>query len=304
MYEELAPLIRGVMDGYSACVFAYGQTSSGKTFTMSGPMDQERTEEMHGIQYRALRDLFQQVRMAGTAPHLVFLVNARTLVHCFARALTPRPKRAEFRLRSNTVRVCCAHVLSHGWGRPRQAEERTNTHYTVSVQMLEIYNDQLRDLLVDARRANDLKLVDGVVNTRSVEVHNTLDVLKVTRPTPLPQVRPGRSDRGADGRRAGGACVQVMEEGERNRSTGSTALNVASSRSHSVTTVVVEGRDVDTGEGYRAKLQLVDLAGSERVSHSQVEGERLKEAQYINRYAVWSVTCERSKVHFLPERSD
>jgi kinesin family protein C2/C3 len=74
-----------------------------------------------------------------------------------------------------------------------------------------------------------------------------------------------------------------MEEGERNRSTGSTALNVSSSRSHSVTTVVVEGRDVDTGEGYRAKLQLVDLAGSERVSHSQVEGERLKEAQYINR---------------------
>jgi 3-deoxy-D-arabino-heptulosonate 7-phosphate (DAHP) synthase len=45
--------------------------------------------------------------------------------------------------------------------------------------MLEIYNDQLRDLLVDVRRANDLKLVDGVVNTRSVEVHNTMDVLKV-----------------------------------------------------------------------------------------------------------------------------
>jgi hypothetical protein len=99
---------------------------------------------------------------------------------------------------------------------------------------------------------------------------------------------------------AGGACIQVMEEGERNRHTGSTALNVASSRSHCVTTVVVEGRDVDTGDGYRAKLQLVDLAGSERVSHSQVEGERLKEAQYINRCAIWSVMCDRVKVHLHP----
>lgn len=90
--------------------------------------------------------------------------------------------------------------MSYGWGRRRQAEERTNTNYTVSVQMLEIYNDQLRDLLVDARRANDLKLVDGVVNTRTVEVHNTLDVLKVKRLAPLPQLRPASADRGADGR--------------------------------------------------------------------------------------------------------
>jgi hypothetical protein len=91
-------------------------------------------------------------------------------------------------------------VLRHGWGRRRQAEERTNTHYTVSVQMLEIYNDQLRDLLVDARRGHDLKLVDGVVNTRTVEVHNTLDVLKVTRLTSLPQLRSAGGDCGADGR--------------------------------------------------------------------------------------------------------
>jgi hypothetical protein len=65
MYEELAPLVRGVMDGHSACVFAYGQTSSGKTYTMSGPTDQKRTEQMHGLQYRALHDLFKQVSLPG-----------------------------------------------------------------------------------------------------------------------------------------------------------------------------------------------------------------------------------------------
>lgn len=74
-----------------------------------------------------------------------------------------------------------------------------------------------------------------------------------------------------------------MAEGERNRAVGSTALNVQSSRSHSVVTVIVEGRDKRTGAGTRAKLQLVDLAGSERVAISQAEGDRLKEAQYINK---------------------
>jgi hypothetical protein len=37
VYEELAPLMRSVLDGYSVCVFAYGQTASGKTYTMMGP---------------------------------------------------------------------------------------------------------------------------------------------------------------------------------------------------------------------------------------------------------------------------
>ena len=78
--------------------------------------------------------------------------------------------------------------------------------------------------------------------------------------------------------------VRVMAEGDRNRVVGATALNVQSSRSHSVVTIVVEGRDRNSGEGTRAKLQLVDLAGSERVAISGAEGERLKEAQMAERW--------------------
>ncbi|KAK3008700.1 hypothetical protein RJ639_015249 [Escallonia herrerae] len=57
IYVDTQPLIRSVLDGYNVCIFAYGQTGSGKTYTMSGP--NLTTEDTWGVNYRALRDLFQ-----------------------------------------------------------------------------------------------------------------------------------------------------------------------------------------------------------------------------------------------------
>ncbi|CAN8272857.1 unnamed protein product [Cochlearia groenlandica] len=68
-----------------------------------------------------------------------------------------------------------------------------------------------------------------------------------------------------------------------NRDVGVTALNEKSSRSHSVLSVHVRGVDVKSEAVLRGSLHLVDLAGSERVDRSQVTGERLKEAQHINK---------------------
>jgi len=45
----------------------------------------------------------------------------------------------------------------------------------------------------------------------------------------------------------------------------------------------VQGRDLTSGTGLRGCMHLVDLAGSERVDKSEVVGDRLKEAQYINK---------------------
>ncbi|KAJ7009346.1 hypothetical protein NC653_000113 [Populus alba x Populus x berolinensis] len=35
VFTEVEPIIKSVIDGYNACIFAYGQTGTGKTFTMS-----------------------------------------------------------------------------------------------------------------------------------------------------------------------------------------------------------------------------------------------------------------------------
>jgi len=46
---------------------------------------------------------------------------------------------------------------------------------------------------------------------------------------------------------------------------------------------MVRAKNLLTGECTSSKLWLVDLAGSERLAKTDVQGERLKEAQNINR---------------------
>ncbi|CAK9158126.1 unnamed protein product [Ilex paraguariensis] len=60
-------------------------------------------------------------------------------------------------------------------------------------------------------------------------------------------------------------------------------MNDRSSRSHSCVKVHVRGRDLTSGTILHGCLHLVDLAGSERVDKSEVVGDRLKEAQHINK---------------------
>lgn len=48
-------------------------------------------------------------------------------------------------------------------------------------------------------------------------------------------------------------------------------------------TVHVQGRELTSGAVLRGCMHLVDLAGSERVDKSEVTGDRLKEAQHINK---------------------
>lgn len=52
---------------------------------------------------------------------------------------------------------------------------------------------------------------------------------------------------------------------------------------YSIVTIHVQGVDLKTGAILRGSLHLVDLAGSERVDRSEVTGDRLKEAQHINK---------------------
>ncbi|XP_042404762.1 kinesin-like protein KIN-14C [Zingiber officinale] len=139
--------------------------------------------------------------------------------------------------------------------------KRKDTYmYEVGVQMVEIYNEQIRDLL--ATGGSQKKL--GVLTTS----HPT--GLAVPDACMLPVK--STSD-----------VMDVMQTGHSNRAVSSTSLNERSSRSHSVVTIHVRGTDLKTGATSRGSLHLVDLAGSERVDRSEVTGDRLKEAQHINK---------------------
>ncbi|XP_059294596.1 kinesin-like protein KIN-14I isoform X1 [Lycium ferocissimum] len=139
------------------------------------------------------------------------------------------------------------------------AEQRKDTvHYDVSVQMIEIYNEQVRDLLVS----------DGV--NKRLEIRNASQGLSVPDAS-LVHVTSTYD------------VIDLMNLGQKNRSVGATALNDRSSRSHSCLTVHVQGRDLASGAILRGCMHLVDLAGSERVNKSEVTGDRLKEAQHINK---------------------
>ena len=56
VYEYAAkPIIESVLEGFNGTIFAYGQTSSGKTYTMQGEID---NPEREGIIPRMIRHVF------------------------------------------------------------------------------------------------------------------------------------------------------------------------------------------------------------------------------------------------------
>ncbi|XVF10601.1 hypothetical protein REPUB_Repub07fG0196300 [Reevesia pubescens] len=132
--------------------------------------------------------------------------------------------------------------------------------YEVGVQMVEIYNEQVRDLLV------------GDSSQRRLGIWNTTQPNGLTVPEASMHSVKSTSD-----------VVELMNIGLMNRAVGATALNERSSRSHSVLTVHVRGTDLKTNAVLRGSLHLVDLAGSERVDRSEATGDRLREAQHINK---------------------
>ncbi|GAB4834416.1 hypothetical protein Ancab_032672 [Ancistrocladus abbreviatus] len=132
--------------------------------------------------------------------------------------------------------------------------------YEVGVQMVEIYNEQVRDLLTSDGAQKRL----GIWSTAQP---NGLAV-------PDASMHPVKSTNDV---------LELMNIGLMNRAVGATALNERSSRSHSILTVHVRGMDLKSNSVLRGCLHLVDLAGSERVDRSEATGDRLKEAQHINK---------------------
>jgi hypothetical protein len=128
------------------------------------------------------------------------------------------------------------------------------------MSMIELYMDRLYDLLSVARGGGE-SLCELRQNQEGVRVVGATEV----------EIHDWRG------------AMQVIHEGIRFRRTHKTLKNLESSRSHMMLTLeVCCGRDPN-GSVQRSRLVFVDLAGSERISKSLSHGDRLKEAQHINK---------------------
>ena len=151
------------------------------------------------------------------------------------------------------------------YGTAKSLEEK-GWRYTMEGSFIEVYNEELNDLL---GKANDM-------DKKKHEIKHDLAKGKttITNITTVELDAPSKVD-------------EILQRASNNRSVASTKANERSSRSHSVFILKLLGENSITGEKSEGTLNLVDLAGSERLNHSGAVGERLKETQNINK----SLSC-------------
>jgi centromeric protein E len=241
IYESVAKRIVSsfLVSGLNGTIFAYGQTSSGKTYTMQGAgsiQEGAGGAEGGGVVHMAATDIFNHIE--------------------------------------KQQQQSSSSSKDGGGGR---------RVYTVRASFLEIYNEEVRDLLSTTNEALPIR----EDKKRGVFVQS---------------VEQEASDR--DG------LLQILFQGEKSRAVASTGMNERSSRSHTIFRVTIEshstggGDDDDGGDGSGDKenqcppgsssssggggairistLNLVDLAGSESVRHTGATGDRQKEGGMIN----------------------
>ncbi|KAJ4725915.1 Kinesin-related protein [Melia azedarach] len=207
----VSPIVFEVLEGYNCTIFAYGQTGTGKTYTMEGGARKKNGEfpSDAGVIPRAVRQIFD--------------------------------------------------IL-----------EAQNAEYSMKVTFLELYNEEISDLLapeetskfIDDKSKKPIALMEdgkGGVFVRGLEEEIVTTANEI---------------------------YKILEKGSAKRRTAETLLNKQSSRSHSIFSITIHIKEC-TPEGEEmikcGKLNLVDLAGSENISRSGAREGRAREAGEINK---------------------
>ncbi|KAG6617021.1 Kinesin-like protein [Phytophthora cinnamomi] len=163
----------------------------------------------------------------------------------------------------------------------RKSERMKEYQDEITVSVMEIYNEQIRDLLAQDAANTNLQVRQGPTG-------NFVPGLTVVPVQTLDEV------------------FELIKRGNKNRSTHATDMNEHSSRSHSILSIQLKSLNIVTNVVASGKLFLVDLAGSERLSKTGAEGQRLTEAKNINKSlsALGDVIAARaSKQKHVPYRN-
>ncbi|KAL8948163.1 MAG: hypothetical protein Q9222_005628 [Ikaeria aurantiellina] len=164
------------------------------------------------------------------------------------------------------------------YGTAKTLEEK-GWKYTMEGSFVEVYNENLNDLLGKPDE----------IDKKKHEIRHDMQKCKTTI-TDIVTVQLDSPD----------TVESILQRAASNRSVAATKANERSSRSHSVFILKLMGENSTTGEKSEGTLNLVDLAGSERLSQSQATGERLKETQSINK----SLSCLGDVIGALGQGKD
>uniref|UniRef100_K3WVX7 Kinesin-like protein n=1 Tax=Globisporangium ultimum (strain ATCC 200006 / CBS 805.95 / DAOM BR144) TaxID=431595 RepID=K3WVX7_GLOUD len=164
--------------------------------------------------------------------------------------------------------------------------------FTVTMQLVEIYNEEVYDLLAGSSAQSSSSSQQQQLSTQLFSPPTTGTSSSYTYPPgasrPALEIRHG--ERGVYLKNVTTIVVKnadqvhsAIERGAANRSVHATEKNEQSSRSHTVLMIDIERKSKASGDIDTGRLVLVDLAGSERLSKTETTGQRLREAQYINK---------------------
>ncbi|XP_063708144.1 kinesin-like protein KIF12 [Culicoides brevitarsis] len=170
----------------------------------------------------------------------------------------------------------------------QQIKSRTDMNFVLQASFLEIYNEKVIDLLNPGSARKPLA-VRWSKKSRGFFVENlfTVDCEELDD------------------------LLAVLEEGMRNRSTGSHQMNEHSSRSHTILTVHITSEQQAENGVYlskQGKINFVDLAGSEMTKKTHSEGKTLEEANNINKslmvlgYCIAQLSDNKKKSGHIPYR--
>ena len=160
----------------------------------------------------------------------------------------------------------------------REVDKYKEREYKIKFWYLEIYNENIRDLLKSIDKPNTL------INDDNDYLDLREDPIKGITVSGITEVNVNNSS----------DMLKILKRGNRNRTIEATGANETSSRSHAIFQLSLEYKDRNSGIDYEikySKLSLVDLAGSERASATQNRGLRLIEGGNINRSLLTLGNC-------------
>jgi kinesin family protein 4/21/27 len=290
---------------------AYGQTGAGKTYTTLGPAtspdfftQQQQTntnnKQHHttseydavGILPRALRDLFIQLEQKSEAlnsSNNSGETNPTDGDENDSNSSIDNDSREDLLIQPTKSSPLRASRSDCSQDNSNNNNKRT-FEYTVKLQFLELYGEEIRDLLTTSTKQQQKIVIRDAAG--DAEVLGATEV-----PVSNAQM-----------------AMVCLTRGMLRRVTGATAMNAESSRSHAIMSVIVEQIsrssseiDGDAVTVQSSKFNFVDLAGSERQKRTNAKGQRLKEGININKGLlvlgnVISALALGDKAKFVPFR--